>query len=170
MNYDECYKMIVDNFKSKINTSDMLLKTKIFNNLLNWYKNNFEDKLKLYCSENNQLGIIYIFKRIEEVCQSDDYTKLNVIYFDKNYEDYIQLSHNIFSLVVDLINNRNINFNDNDYDLYCNKLDEFQNVIHPLLIEDYKFIKSECLLDLLYLKNKGNVMTYSFRTSRLLVK
>lgn len=169
MKYEECYRMIVQNFKEKIDTDDKLLKIKIFNNLLRWYKNNFESDLKLCFENDNKLGIISITKQIETVCKKSDLEKLEIVYSDDTYENFIKLSDYIFSLVRNSIKVKDYSLSDNDLNEYSKKLESYSSKIPEFLLEKYKYYKSECILDLNYLKNKGNVTTYSIRTHNLLI-
>lgn len=168
MTYDECYKMIIDNFESKISTKDKLLKIKIYNILLKWYKNNFEEELKFHFETDNKLGITNVLNRIEFVCRKNDSEKMKLVYANKNYEDFIKLSNYIFSLVIKFIENKDSLLSDDDFIEYNKKIKSYSSLIPKLLLEKYEYYKSECILDLNYLKSEGNVQIYSFRTSNLL--
>lgn len=164
MKYEECYALIINNFHSKIKTSDKKLHNKIFLCLLSWYKNNYESVLKECFLNDDQPTIVRCIKEIENVCLLDDYQKVQKTYQSEKMEILNQLSNKIFELVKKLIDFGENNLHILDCEKMVNMLNDLESQIPDILIERYKFIRSECLLDLEFIKSNGNISTYSFRT------
>ena len=137
--------------------------------MVKWYKDNFEEELKIHFQNDNRLGIISILKKIEFICQRSDLEKLEMIYSNENYEKFIDFSDYIFSLVVDFVKKNGCSLTNKDFFEYTKKIEEYDLKIPKILKNKYFYYKSECILDLEYLKNKGQVSSYSFRTYNLLM-
>lgn len=168
MKYEECYNMIIENFKNKIQTSDKLLKMKIFNNLVVWYKQNYEDELKKHFQNDNKIAIDTILKQIGKICNKSDLQKMKLVYMDEKFEEFMKISDDIFSIVSESVINGKYSFTEKNLNDYIVKLDSYELLISKIFIDEYNYYKSECVLDLNFLKAKGNVSRYSLRTHRLL--
>ncbi len=164
MNYDEYYNQIINLFEEKIKTKDHELHDKIFDCLNNWYKSVYEDKIKFYFEDLNELAIINATKEIIKICESNDFDKIQSTYNCRELNNLDEISSQIFDLVKKTSRNEIINFNQSDYDNYINKLKEIESSFPLIIIAQFNKIKSECLLDLNYILKRGKVNNYSFRT------
>ena len=79
MNYDEYYNQMVKLFEEKIKTKKTGLHDKIFDCLNDWYRNTYENKIKFYFEDVNELAIINATKEIIKVCESNDFDKIQSI-------------------------------------------------------------------------------------------
>ena len=164
MNYDEYYNQIIKLFEEKIKTKKNELHDKILNCLNDWYRNTYENKIKFYFEDGNELAIINTTKEIIKVCESNDFDKIQSIYECDELKNLQKISNQIFDLVKKISRNDRINFNQDDYDKYINKLKEIESSFPVIIINQFNKIKSECILDLNYILNGGKVNNYSFRT------
>ena len=85
------------------------------------------------------------------------------MYIDNEFELFKKLSQEVFNLTTNFYEKEEPTSIDIDFDEYQQKLESFKSKISEVYISDYERELSECLLDLEYLKNKGNVTAYSIR-------
>ena len=168
MNYDEVLKYIKGNFRKKIQTQDKILQIKIFNNLFNWYRDNFEENLKQAVEKNNQLGIISILKEIEKVCNLSDYEKMQLVYMDDSLKELIEISTTVFEMVKQFIKNDKKEIDLEELEAITKKIDQLEQNVSEIKRKKFIEEKSECLLDIEFLKNNGKVDNYSIRTYRII--
>lgn len=168
MKYDEYYDMIINIFNDSIKVTDIELRNKIFNTLITWYKENYEMLLIQYFEKEEENAIITLTKEIKQICNLNDYEKIQETYECEQLDELNELSNKIFDLVKQMEKDNNINFSKEDYEIVSNKLNKIEKEFPKIIIEKFKNIKSECLLDLEFLLNKGNVKYYSFRTNNYL--
>lgn len=163
MTYEEYYKTIINYFHDSIFTKEEKLHNKIFITLLNWYKNNYEEKLKECFKLQKEREIISISKQIKQVCSLSDYEKIQNTYECESLVKLNELSEKIYLLAIEMSKNNQIAFNKQDYDNLINELNKIESNFPKIIEDKLKMIKSECLLDLDYLLNHGKVSVYSFR-------
>lgn len=163
MDYNEYYEEVIRLFENKIQSNDNNLRMKILNCLITWYKKKYENILKKKFNEHSEIGIVNITKEIKRVCDMNDYDKLQEVYECEELIELERFSDKIFLLVQES-EEKEIVFNQDDYNNVINKLNDMEKMFPKIIINKFKKIKSECLLDLDYLLNKGQVESYSFRT------
>ncbi len=163
MNYESYYDEIKDMFQHSIKTNDANLNKKVYTCLLEWYKRNYEEEIKKCFIENDYSKIISISEQIKKICNYSDYDKIQETYLCSELEELIKISNKIFDLVITSFTDNNI-FTTIKYDEIEKKINSLGEKIPKIIIGRYKFILSECLLDLEYLKKQGNVNNYSIRT------
>ena len=160
MEYEELYKYICDMIDESIDNKDSNEHKKIYDIIINWYKNNYEESLKNLLEAKKEKPLLGILKKIKEICLLNDSEKIIFCSMKDDIKEIIDISSEIYNLA---INNRWIN--EDTYNSYLNKINEIENNTS----ESYKNIflheKSESLLDLQYLLNKGNIQEYSLRIS-----
>ncbi len=168
MTYDKYYNILIKRFEKCINCKDTNLKNKIFNALKKWYLENYENKIKQAIKDNNFSLVEKISEEIEFVCNKPDIIKLKLISKDDKFNQVQKISNDIFLMVKDGISNNKFTLTNDEY----TKLEKFllnaKNDISLLYQKDYQYHLSECLLDLSFLLNKGNVDFYSIRASKYL--
>lgn len=164
MQYNEYYDMIIDLFRKSIKTKDASLYNKIFNTLINWYKNSYEADLINSFNAQNELRIANITKQIKKICEFNDYEKVQTTYQCDQLNELNKLSNQIFELVKESIKSKNVEFTELDYEKLMNKFKTIEQDFPKIIFNKFEYIRSECFLDLNYLLNKGNVQAYSLRT------
>lgn len=163
MSYDEYYTELIKFFHKSITIKDQDINSKIFNCLVNWYKANYEKNIIFYLNDNNQLPIINITKEIKRVCNLTDYQKLQEIYISEELNELNKISDEIFDLVKETCKNKT-KIDEVYYFKMKDKINQLENKFPKIIIDKYNLIRSECILDLEYLINNGNVEKYSLRT------
>ena len=163
MTYDEYYDEIITLFKKSISMEDKDLYNKVFNCLIVWYQKNYEEQIKKYFQDENELAIINLSKKIYYICNLSDYDKLQEIYVCDELSKLEQLSNDIFELVKKS-HTTNVSFDEGTYNSFVQAINQLEKTFPKIIINKYNTIKSECMLDLDYLLNKGNVQSYSIRT------
>lgn len=164
MNYDEYYNMIINIFYESIKVEDLELHNKVLDALINWYKKNYEMLLKKHFENEDEGSVVALTKEIKQVCNLNDYEKIQQIYECKQLDELNELSTKIFELIKQMKKNNNITFDQNEYKKILDKFNKIEEDFPNIIIDKFKNIKSECLLDLEFLLKKGNVENYSFRT------
>lgn len=164
MAYDEYYNLIIGTFKNNIKTQDVKLYYKVFNTLLKWYKDNYESDLMNFFKEKDEISIINITKEIQKICELNDYEKIQNTYQCNQLDELNKISNEIFELVKNMTKDNNVDFKESDYENFMNKFKQLEINFPKIIFNKFEFIKSECIIDLNYLLNNGNVQTYSIRT------
>ena len=170
MTYQEYYATVKERFNNSVNTTDENLRTKILASLENWYQKNYADKAKDACEKSDDITLINISNDIEFICSKSDYLKVKLTYNDEAYNNSVKISRDIFSLVRESIDKNKFTLTLEEYNNFLRELEGYKENISILYKDDYDYLLSECVLDLDYLLNKGNVDSYSFRTSHYLGK
>ena len=164
MSYEEYYNKIINIFHNSIKTLNNELHTKIFNTLINWYKSNYEKLLLDYFEKKQENNIIMITKEIQKICDLNDYEKIQNTYQCVELDELNKISNVIFELVKQMIKNNNVDFKQSNYEEILNKFELLEIKFPKIIFKKFEFIRSECVLDLNYLLNNGNVQAYSLRT------
>ena len=170
MTYQEYYAIVKERFNKSINTTDENLRTKILTSLENWYQKNYADKAKEACEKNDDITLINVSNDIEFICSKSDYLKVKLTYNDETYKKSDKISRDIFSLVKESIDKNEFTLTLEEYNKLLEELKGYKENISSFYKDDYAYLLSESVLDLEYLLNKGNVDSYSFRTSHYLGK
>ena len=163
MNFDDLATILTDRMSESIKTENVLLRTKIMLNFDKWLRTNYKKDLIRCCELGDKFTIVSIVKKIEKIYMLSDYEKIKVLYIDNEFELFKKLSQEVFNLTTNFYEKEEPTSIDIDFDEYQQKLESFKSKISEVYISDYERELSECLLDLEYLKNKGNVTAYSIR-------
>lgn len=163
MSYEELYNSIINHFKNNIQTKDPIIHEKIYNSLISWYKSKYEERLKTDLKKDNIIDIKNIIEEINYICRLNDTDKLIEIEATNILKKIMEISNKIFQYAVDVYQKKkevDLSICD-EYEIEINKLEKD---IPELMKDRYNLIKSECILDLNYLRNK-NTNVFSFRLS-----
>lgn len=163
MNYEEYYDNLIKTLNNSIDAENEIIRNKIFNFLLLWYKKNYEEKIKRCFDNKDENQIVNMTKEIQNICSLSDYRKFQEIYECPQLTEISKLSNKIFNLIKDC-KQRKVSFGINDYNYFINELNKYEQTFPKIIKNRFNEIKSECMLDLQYLLKKGNVDSYSFRT------
>lgn len=168
MNYEEYNQRVYEEFNNSIKTTQEDLKKKILNSMINWYQRVWSEKVKELCQSNDSSELIAISNEIKKIGEKNDIEKLKMTYQDKNYEQFLELSKEIYNETKKAIDSHHIMITEEKYQNYVNQINDYETKISPIFQEEYKKNKSECFLDLDYLKSEGKKEIYSFRLYRYL--
>lgn len=168
MIYEEYYAIVRERFNNCIITNDDSLRSKILFSLESWYQKNYAEDAKEACEKNDDIALISISNDIEFICSKSDYLKVKLTYNDEAYNNSSKISKDIFSLVKESIDKNEFTLTKEEYDDIISKLKKYKQGVSRLYKDDYDYLFSESILDLDYLLNKGNVNSFSFRTSHYL--
>lgn len=162
MNYDEFYKLLLNKLENSIKFNDQNLKSKIYKSLVNWYKNEFEEILIKSFKDNDEFEIANTLRKIDNICKLPDYIKLVEITKSKEYDEFYKLSLDIYDKIINyyLVGKE---VSKEECEELEKKVVDYEKIIPNILKNKYNEQKSECLLDIEYLKNKGKVDKYSIR-------
>lgn len=158
MEYNLMLNKIISELHESISYHDAKNRTVIFNSLYFWYLKNYSKEVENACLANDQLNLIKYAFEIEKICNLSDEEKLRAIINDSEFNELINLSSEIFGKV----KNKNM-INVEEYEDYINKLNILKNSIDKQYIKESEMIISECILDLDYLRNNGDIEKCSSR-------
>ena len=163
--YNEIYKELYEEFQKSLNFDNDELKKKIINSFEVWFKDQYKKQLEEAIQEENYLEIDNIIQRIKKISNYDQINKLKAITIDKEYEEFKKLSEAIFRAAL----NRE-KMSEGTITNYKEKMNEYEKRINNINLDDFKLLKSECLLDLNYLLDPENAKAYSLRLGKYIEK
>ncbi len=168
MDYEQCYQVIIKKIKNSIQTKNDSLHDKLIFHFKKWFHKNYKDKLEQCCKTNDFILLEQIYSTVDRVCNLSDYEKLKVIYEDTQFMEFKKISQEIYNLATNMYLKKTVKFDNHSYEEYLKKVSLFSGLISDVFQEDYKLELSECILDLEYLKNHGNVRYFSLRLNNFM--
>ena len=166
MNYDEYKQIVFEKIDKSIdyivdNNKKILLKAI----LQKWFEEKYSEQIKNILLEKKYDQLIKISNEINYFLNITPEEQLLII---ENNQDFITLktiSSEIFNKSISSLET-NTFISEQEYNDYINRLNEIDKNNKDNGF--FKNIISECLLDLEYLKNEGNVDIYSLRLGRFI--
>ncbi len=159
--YDKIYKEVYEEFQKSLNFDNDELKKKIINSFEIWFKDQYKKQLEKAIQEENYIEIDNIIQRIKKISNYDQINKLKAITIDKEYEEFKKLSEAIFRAALN-----KAKMSEDTIKKYKEKMNEYEKKINNINLDDFKLLKSECLLDLNYLLDPEHTKTYSLRLGK----
>ncbi len=159
MDYKEYEKIVFENFRSSVLTSNSELKEKIFNYLVFWYNNICKDKLIEYFDNKEFDKIVSITYKLNYLCGLSDLDKIKYIYKDDSIDDFNKLSNEIFELATKALDDANFSISNSEYDDYVSRINSLSENINEIYKNLVDIEISECMLDLNFLLNRKEVFS-----------